>query len=83
MPHFNSMEALLNASKQCHNYNKYDPIDWVYIARLLVHYYGLSGAYAVLDSKHMRWCEDQTFEGFVAYLDENINRSEVDSLLVG
>ena len=66
-----TLEELLEKSKQCHNYNKYAPSDWEYLARYLSYVMDVGSAYAILDSKHMRYCEDRTFEGFLKYLDDD------------
>lgn len=77
-----TIEELLEQSKQFHNYNKYSPEDWVYIARFITWRTNILSAYVILNSKHMRWCEDRTFEGFLSYLDdESIDDAEITYLI--
>jgi hypothetical protein len=75
-----TLQYLYERSEPCYNRNSYTTTDWQNIAKWLYERFGYDGAFAVLDSKHMRWCEDHTFEGFVQYANSNITQSEVTNL---
>lgn len=81
-----TLEELIKKSQECYNYDKYTPMTWKRIAKWLSKKYGFNGAYAVLDSKHMRWCSDgcegvTSFNRFVKYFETNIDDAEVTYLL--
>jgi hypothetical protein len=76
-----TIEELLEQSKQCHNYLRYDPDHWSLIARYLVLEHNIVTAYIILDSKHMRWNPDRTLVGFINYAIEHLTPDEVTFLI--
>jgi hypothetical protein len=77
-PFPSTIAELLSMSKKCYNYSKYTPKEWEKIARHLAKRFSIKLAYVMLDSKHMRWCEHNTYKGFRQYLVEQTSEHNVN-----